>query len=64
MKKLTTNERVWSTAAGGELHAALTRELKKRKLASRSDLVRVLLAEALGDASLGISRRGRPPKAG
>lgn len=57
-----TNERVWGAATGPLLHAALLREQKRRKVASRSELVRLLLAEALGDASLAESRRGRPPK--
>lgn len=60
---LDSYARTWSTVAGPKLHAAATREAKRRKI-SRAQLVRDALAALIGDSSLAESRpAGRPPAA-
>lgn len=63
MKKaaLPQKDRIWRLTASPALHAALLKEQKRRKIDNAGELLRVLLAEALGDESLAESRRGRPP---
>lgn len=62
MKKLPTNDRLWMAAVSNELHARLVKDMKRRDIDNRSEYLRQVLAEAMGDEQLAASRRGRPPK--